>query len=100
MAMTGDGGTTLTPEEGIQEITERIREIIADQLMVDVKEVTNEKSFIGNLGADSIDVIELIMEFDDKFGTEISDEKAEELTTVGKAIAYLGPILLKKQNAS
>jgi acyl carrier protein len=68
--------------------------------MDDVKEITNEKSFTEDLGADSLDVVELIMEFEDEFGIEISDEKAETLTTVGEAIAYLVPILIEKQNAS
>jgi acyl carrier protein len=91
MAKTGDGGATFV---------ERIREIIGEQLMDDVKEITNEKSFTEDLGADSLDVVELIMEFEDEFGIEISEEKAETLTTVGEAIAYLVPILIEKQNAS
>ncbi len=92
MAKTGDGGSTFE---------EKIRQIIADQLMIDdVEEVTNKKSFIGDLGADPIDAVELIMEFEAEFGIEIPDEQAEKLTTVGEAIAYLVPILLDKQKTS
>jgi len=66
----------------------------------DVKEITNEKSFTEDLGADSLDAVELIMEFEDEFNIEISDEDAEKITTVGETIAYLGRILIGKQNAS
>lgn len=73
----------------MSEIAERIRAIISDQLMVEPEEVTDEASFVEDLGADSLDTVELIMEFEDEFGIEVSDEDAEKISTVGEAIAYL-----------
>jgi acyl carrier protein len=71
------------------DIAKRARTVIAEQLMVDVEEVTDEASFVDDLGADSLDTVELIMEFEDEFGVEISDEDAEKISTVGEAVAYL-----------
>ena len=71
------------------DIAKRARTVIAEQLMVDVDEVTDEASFVDDLGADSLDTVELIMEFEDEFGIEISDEDAEKISTVGEAVAYL-----------
>jgi len=73
----------------MSELTDRIRTIISDQLMVDPEEVRDESSFVDDLGADSLDTVELIMEFEDEFGIEISDEDAEKISTVAEAIAYL-----------
>ncbi len=70
-------------------IEERIREIIADQLGVEVDKVTPEAKFIEDLGADSLDVVELIMAFEEEFGIEIPDEDAEKIQTVGDVINYL-----------
>ena len=67
----------------------RVREIIVEQLGVDAAAVTNEASFVGDLGADSFDTFELVMAFEEEFGIEIPDEDAEKLTTVGKAVEYL-----------
>jgi len=80
-------------------IRERIKKIIADQLMIDEDEVKNESSFVDDLGADSIDVLELVMEFEDEFSVDISDEDAEKITTVIDAIAYLVPIIEKKRDS-
>lgn len=68
---------------------ERIREIIVEQLGVDASAVTPEASFIDDLGADSLDTVELVMAFEEEFEIEIPDEEAEKLTSVGIAIKYL-----------
>jgi len=70
-------------------IENKVREIIAKQLEVDVKDVTNEASFLEDLGADSLDVVELIMEMEEKFGIQIPDEDAEKIKTVQDAIDYI-----------
>jgi acyl carrier protein len=80
----------------MSDIPERVRAIIADQLMVDPEEVLDESSFVEDLGADSLDTVELIMEFEDEFGVEISDADAEKISTVGEAIAYLEKLLEEK----
>jgi acyl carrier protein len=67
----------------------KVKEIIVNQLGVDISEVTPEASFIDDLGADSLDTVELVMAFEEEFGVEIPDEDAEKLTTVGSAIDYL-----------
>ncbi|MBN2417175.1 acyl carrier protein [bacterium] len=68
---------------------EKFNEIIVDRLGVDPNEITPEASFIDDLGADSLDTVELIMAFEEEFDIEIPDEDAEKLTTVGKALEYL-----------
>ena len=70
-------------------IEERVKKIIAEQLGVKEEEVTNEASFTNDLGADSLDTVELIMEFEKEFNISIPDEQAETITTVGQAVAYL-----------
>ncbi len=70
-------------------ITERVTKIIADKLVIDASEVTPEANFKQDLGADSIDLVELIMEFEREFELSIPDEKAEEIQTVGDAIGFL-----------
>lgn len=70
-------------------ITERVTTIIVDKLGVDRAEVTPEASFTGDLGADSLDTVELIMELEKEFNVSIPDEQAEKIQTVGNAIAYL-----------
>ena len=67
----------------------RVRSIIADQLGLSEEEVTDEKKFIDDLSADSLDIVELIMAMEEEFNTEIPDEEAEKLVTVGDAIAYV-----------
>ena len=66
-----------------------VKEIIIDQLGVDDGQVKREASFIDDLGADSLDTVELVMAFEEKFDVEIPDEDAEKMTTVGDAIKYL-----------
>lgn len=70
-------------------IAESVKKIIVDKLGVDEAEVTPQASFIGDLGADSLDTVELIMEFEKEFDVSIPDEQAEKIQTVGDAIAYL-----------
>jgi len=70
-------------------LEDRVKEIIVEQLGVNAEQVTNEASFIDDLGADSLDTVELIMAFEEAFGAEIPDEEAEKLTSVGKVISYL-----------
>ena len=77
----------------MSDISDKIKAIICDQLMVDPEEVNDESSFVEDLGADSLDTVELIMEFEDEFGIEISDEQAEQISTVGEAISYLEKLL-------
>jgi acyl carrier protein len=67
----------------------KFKEIIVDRLGVDPNEITPEASFIDDLGADSLDTVELVMAFEEEFDIEIPDEDAEKLTTVGSAMAYL-----------
>ncbi len=70
-------------------IAEKVTKIIVDKLGVDESEVAPEASFTQDLGADSLDTVELIMEFEKEFNISIPDEKAELITTVGQAISYL-----------
>ena len=70
-------------------LEEKVREIIVEQLGVNAEQVTAEASFIEDLGADSLDTVELVMAFEEEFGAEIPDEDAEKLQTVGAVIAYL-----------
>jgi len=70
-------------------IAERVNKIIVDKLGVDESEITQEASFTNDLGADSLDTVELIMEFEKEFDISIPDEQAENITTVGQAVEYL-----------
>lgn len=77
---------------------EKFKEIIVDRLGVDPNQITPEASFVEDLGADSLDTVELVMAFEEEFDIEIPDEDAEKLTTVGKAMEYLEKRLAEKGN--
>jgi acyl carrier protein len=70
-------------------VEQRVREIVAEQLERDVNEVTNTASLIDDLGADSLDVVELVMKMEEEFGIEIPDEEAEKIKTVNDVIQYI-----------
>jgi acyl carrier protein len=70
-------------------VESKVKEIIVEQLGVDAGQVTPEASFVDDLGADSLDTVELVMALEEKFELEIPDEDAEKITTVGEAIEYL-----------
>ncbi|MFN2150865.1 MAG: acyl carrier protein [Anaerolineales bacterium] len=72
-----------------QEIYAKVKEIVAELLDIDESEITPESKFQADLGADSLDLVELIMEFEERFGGEISDEDAQSITTVGEAVKYV-----------
>ncbi|MDR2562783.1 MAG: acyl carrier protein [Prevotellaceae bacterium] len=71
------------------DIASKVKSIIVDKLAVDEGEVTPTASFTNDLGADSLDIVELIMEFEKEFGVSIPDDEAEKIATVGDAIAYI-----------
>nr|NIS40381.1 acyl carrier protein [Desulfuromonadales bacterium] len=71
-------------------IDERVKQIVAEQLGVDEEQVTAEASFMDDLGADSLDTVELVMALEEEFDIEISDEDAEKIQTVKDAVAYIG----------
>ena len=73
----------------MSEIASKVKAIIVDKLGVEESQVTNEASFTNDLGADSLDTVELIMDFEKEFGISIPDDKAETIQTVGDAISYI-----------
>ena len=73
----------------MSDVASLVKAIIVDKLSVEESEVTNEASFTNDLGADSLDTVELIMEFEKEFGLSIPDDQAEKISTVGDAIAYI-----------
>ena len=75
-----------------QEVQDKIIEIVCKQLGVDKSKISPETSFVNDLGADSLDTVELVMEMEDAFGTSIPDEEAEKIQTVGDAIKYIESI--------
>ncbi|MCH7673362.1 acyl carrier protein [candidate division KSB1 bacterium] len=78
-------------------LKDKVNEIIVDQLGVDAGEVKDGASFIDDLGADSLDTVELVMAFEEEFDIEIPDEDAEKLNTVGDAVKYLDAKLASKE---
>lgn len=79
-----------------EELLQKIKAIVADKLSIGEDQVTEEASFIDDLGADSLDTVELVMALEDEFDLDIPDEDAEKMTTVGKAIDYVLAFLQKK----
>ena len=73
----------------MSEIAEKVKSIVADQLGVKIEEVKDGAKFIDDLGADSLDTVELVMALEEEFGAEIPDEDAEKLTTVSEAVQYI-----------
>jgi acyl carrier protein len=73
----------------MSDVASKVKKIIVEKLGVDESEVTAEASFTGDLGADSLDTVELIMEFEKEFNVSIPDDQAENIQTVGQAISYL-----------
>jgi len=73
----------------MSDIASRVKKIIVDKLGVEEAEVTNEASFTNDLGADSLDTVELIMEFEKEFNIAIPDDQAEKIQTVGEAVKYI-----------
>lgn len=72
-----------------EELLKKVKAIVADKLSISEDQVTEEASFIDDLGADSLDTVELVMALEDEFGMDIPDEDAEKLSTVGKAMDYV-----------
>ena len=70
-------------------VSDKVKSIIVEQLGVDEEEVTPDASFVDDLGADSLDTVELVMAFEEEFGIEIPDEDAEKMTSVGEAVKYV-----------
>jgi acyl carrier protein len=79
----------MTKEETTMSLEQEVIDIVVEQLGVDEQDVTPEKSFVEDLNADSLDLTELIMTFEERFGFEISEEEAEKLKTVGDVINYI-----------
>jgi len=73
----------------MSDVEARVKSVVVEQLGVDESEVTNASSFVDDLGADSLDTVELVMALEEEFGTEIPDEEAEKITTVQLAIDYV-----------
>ena len=73
----------------MENIEQRVRKIIAEQLGVNEAEIKNESSFVDDLGADSLDTVELVMAFEEEFGIEIPDDHAEKITRVREAVDYI-----------
>jgi acyl carrier protein len=82
----------------IKAIEEKVINIISEQMGVDKAEITRETSFINDLNADSLDTVELVMEFEDEFDTTIPDEEAEKIQTVGAAVDYIARALQSKKD--
>ena len=72
-----------------QEVFEKVKAVVVEQLGVSEEEVTEDVSYIDDLGADSLDTVELVMALEEEFDTEIADEDAEKLTTIGKTVDYI-----------
>lgn len=84
----------------VQQIETKVIEIISEQMGVDKAEISRETSFINDLNADSLDTVELVMEFEDEFDMSIPDEEAEKIQTVGAAVEYIVNVAKTKKKES
>ena len=85
-----------TDEVDVEAIEKKVVKIISDQIGVDKSEITREISFINDLSADSLDIVELVMEFEDEFDMSVPDEEAEKIQTVGAAVDYVVNLIKSK----
>ena len=85
-----------TDEVDVEAIEKKVIKIISDQMGVDKSEITRKVSFINDLSADSLDIVELVMEFEDEFDMSIPDEEAEKIQTVGAAVDYVVNLIKSK----
>lgn len=83
----------------VESVEAKVKEIVVEQLGVKPEEVTNDASFVDDLGADSLDTVELVMALEEAFGTEIEDEQAEKITTVQQAIDYIKSRMQQQESA-
>lgn len=83
----------------IKAIEQKVIEIISEQMGADKAEIARETSFVNDLNADSLDTVELVMEFEDEFDMSIPDEEAEKIQTVGAAIDYVAKVVQEKQKS-
>ncbi len=81
--------TSINDEEKMSDIDDKVKDIIVEELGVEREKVTDEASFMDDLGADSLDTVELVMAFEKEFDVDIPDDDAEKLRTVGEALSYL-----------
>ena len=79
-----------------KDVSSKVKKMVADHLGIDESKVMDEANFIDDLGADSLDTVELVMAFEEEFGSEISDSEAEKILTVGDAIKFIETSQLKK----
>jgi acyl carrier protein len=89
------GGTGVT---AIEDIRTKVVGIVSEQMGVDKKEISMETSFVNDLNADSLDTVELVMEFEDEFELNIPDDEAEKIQTVGQAVEYIAKAIEAKKN--
>jgi acyl carrier protein len=94
--LTKEAKQVSADELDVKAIEQKVIEIISEQMGVDKSEITRETSFINDLNADSLDTVELVMEFEDEFDMSIPDEEAEKIQTVGAAIDYIANIAQSK----
>jgi acyl carrier protein len=88
-APANEGTQTETKEANMSDTAERVKKIVVEHLGVEADKVTEAASFIDDLGADSLDTVELVMAFEEEFGVEIPDDAAETILTVGDAVKYI-----------
>ena len=84
----------------VQEIEDKVISIVSEQMGINKAEITREVSFINDLNADSLDIVELVMELEDSFETQIPDEEAEKIQTVGAAVEYIVNVAKTKKKES